>query len=341
MIQVPFPRPPEPDRTNHRKVLRTPPARFPKQFRPLRTLTLVLAAMWLCGPLNAAPPPWLTVAVFDFESKDEPSSSSGAKIASLVHAQLSADPELITVERAEIAKVLSEFELGLSGTTSPETTAKTGHWLGAKVLITGRTFKAGTQTVVVAKIISTETSRVYGELAKTDRQEDPTSLSDEIARKILHTLHEKRETLVAPHQSPEQRLESLIQSLGNGPRPTISVRISEKHFGTPATDPAAEMEWIRALQKAGFTVHDRLSQEPSDLALTGEAFSAFGLRKGNLIACRARIEIRIHETRSGRLRLADRQTSVALDIAEAIAAKTALQEAALSLAERVLPRLHP
>ena len=307
----------------------------------VQRLTLFVAAALLPWTMVAATPPWLTVAVFDFESKDEPSNSWGAKIASLVHAQLSADPELITVERAEIAKILSEHELGLLGVTASDASAKTGQWLGAKVLVTGRTFKAGNQTVVVAKIIGTETSRVYGELAKSERDDDPTVVSEKIARKILRTLHEKHETLVAPVRSEEQRLESLVRSLENGPRPTLAVRISENHIGAPATDPAAETEWIRVLQRAGFTVHDRQSKEPADLTLGGEAFSAFGLRKGNLVACRARLEIRIHETRSGRLRLADRQTSVALDIAEPIAAKAALQEAALTLAERVLPRLTP
>ena len=302
-------------------------------------LTSFLAALCLAGTAVAATPPWLTVAVFDVESKDQPSDTWGAKIASLVHAQLSSDPGIVTVERVEMTKILGEHELGLSGATTSEASAKTGQWLGAQVLVTGRTFKAGDYTAAVAKIIGTETSRVYGELARTDRPDDPTLLAEEISRKILRTLHEKHASLVSPARSPEQRLESLVGSLGSGPRPTVSVRITETHVGTPATDPAAETEWIRVLQKAGFTVLDRQSRETADLTLDGEGFSAFGLRKGNLVACRARIEIRLHETRTGRLRLADRQTGVALDIAEPIAAKAALEDAALTLAERVLPRL--
>jgi hypothetical protein len=63
------------------------------------------------------------------------------------------------------------------------------------------------------------------------------------------------------------------------------------------------------------------------------------MRKGNLVSCRARIEIKAREVASGKILLLDRQTSVAVDLAEHIAAKTALQNGADELAERVLPKL--
>src|SRR5690242_4816407 len=108
----------------------------------------------------------LTVAVFDFESKDEAVRDFGPKVATLINAALSAEPQLITVERAELEKVLGEQELGLSGTVSTDTAAKVGHLTGAKVLVTGRVFKADKELIVVAKVIGTETSRVYGEMVK-------------------------------------------------------------------------------------------------------------------------------------------------------------------------------
>src|SRR5512135_3644315 len=68
----------------------------------------------------------LTVAVFDFESKDEAVRDLGPKVATIINAALSAEPSVITVERAELEKILSEKELGLSGTVSPDTAAKVG-----------------------------------------------------------------------------------------------------------------------------------------------------------------------------------------------------------------------
>ena len=104
-------------------------------------LKLILTSLLLTTPaLRAADV--LTVAVFDFESKDEGVRDLGPKVATLLNANLSAEPQIITVERAELEKVLGEQELGLSGTVSPDTAAKVGHLTGAKVLVTGRVFKA-------------------------------------------------------------------------------------------------------------------------------------------------------------------------------------------------------
>ena len=46
-------------------------------------------------------------------------------VAQLVGANLSTDSRLLTVERAELDKALSEMELGLSGTVAAETS---GRW---------------------------------------------------------------------------------------------------------------------------------------------------------------------------------------------------------------------
>src|SRR3954466_6399660 len=160
-------------------------------------LKLILTAIILltAPALHAAEV--LTVAIFDFESKDEAVRDLGPKIATLVNANLSAEPQIITVERAELEKVLGEQELGLSGTVSADTAAKVGHLTGAKVLVTGRVFKADKELIIVAKIIGTETSRVYGELVKGTGSASISDLSAELAKKIGKIVSEKGSTLVA------------------------------------------------------------------------------------------------------------------------------------------------
>ena len=111
-----------------------------------RRFTLICTAL-LALTLSAHAADVLTVAVFDFESKDEAVRDLGPKVASLINAQLSADPHVITVERAELEKALGEQELGLSGTITPASAAKVGNLTGAKVLITGRVFKADASTL--------------------------------------------------------------------------------------------------------------------------------------------------------------------------------------------------
>ncbi len=296
--------------------------------------------LFLLAALSApAAEQMLTVAVFNFETPDETVRDLGPKIATLINATLSAEPQIITVERAELEKVLSEQELGLSGTVSPDTAAKVGHLTGAKVLVTGRAFKVDKELVLVAKIISTETSRVYGEVAKGRAAAVVTDLSTDLAKKIAKVVTEKGDTLVAKVETREARIERIVKGLKEGKRPSVSVKVPERHFGQPVIDPAVETELTLILQKAGFTVVDDKSRDQADIEITGEAFSALGLRKGNLISCRARVEVKAHERKTGKLLLADRQTSVAVDIAEQVAAKTALQNAAGELAERLVPAL--
>jgi hypothetical protein len=299
----------------------------------------LLAALLVAGVTAAsAAQEILTVAIFDFESKDEAVRDLGPKVAALLNVTLSAEPHLITVERAELEKVLGEQELGLSGTVSADSAAKVGHLTGAKVLVTGRVFKVDKELMLVAKIIGTETSRVYGEMAKGGASASIADLSAELAKKIAAIITGKGETLVAKVESHEDRIARLKKSLAGKKLPTVSVKIGERHFGQPVVDPAAETELGKILQDCGFKLVDDKSPEKPDVEITGDAFSAFGMRKGNLISCKARVELKAQK-RTGEIVAVDRQTSVAVDIAEQTAAKTALQNAALELAERIVPKL--
>jgi hypothetical protein len=301
----------------------------------LQIILATLASSALAAAVEQQP---LTVAIFDFESKDEAVRDLGPKIAALLNANLSAEPQIITVERAELEKVLGEQELGLSGTVSPDTAAKVGHLTGAMVLVTGRVFKADKELILVAKIIGTETSRVYGELVKGTAAASLTDLSGDLARKIAATVTQKGDTLVAKVESREDRIARIKKALKQGALPVVSVKIGERHFGQPVIDPAAETELSLILKECGFTLVDDKSKEKADVEITGDAFSAYGMRKGNLISCKARVELKAQK-RSGEMVAVDRQTSVAVDVAEQTAAKTALQQAAAELAERLAPAI--
>jgi len=283
----------------------------------------------------------LTVAVLDFDSPDEAVHDLGPKVATLVSANLSAEPDIITVERADLQKVLSEAELSQSGTVSPDSAAKVGQLTGAKVLVTGRVFQAGDQMILVAKTIGTETSRVYGEIVSGPADAPITDLSAQLAKKIAADIEAKGDTLVATVPSRNDRIAAIKKELGSQKLPTVSVKIPEMHFGQPVIDPAAQTELSMILQQCGFKVVDNTWTNRPDIEITGEAFSEFGMQKGNLKSCRARIEIKARAVPSGDILAIDRQTSVAVDIAEHVAAKTALQNGADDLAERLLPKLVP
>jgi curli production assembly/transport component CsgG len=282
----------------------------------------------------------LPVAVFNFESKDEAVRDLGPKVSTLVSTFLSAEPQIVTVERAELDKILGEHELGLSGTVNVDSAAKVGQLTGAKVLVTGSVFKADGELMILAKIIGTETSRVYGELVKGGEKASISDLSADLAKKIATDITQKGDTLVAKVETRDELVARIKKALGDRPLPSVSVKIGEQHFGQRVTDPAAESELGSILQECGFKLVDAGSTNRAEVTITGDAFSAYGTRKGNLISCKSRLEVKAHK-QNGDLITMDRQTSVAVDVVEQTAAKTALENAAAELAERLLPKLKP
>jgi hypothetical protein len=307
----------------------------------MKTRILLIWALLLAAGtiIRAAQPDILTVAIFNFDSQDEAVRDLGSKVADLVNANLSAEPNLITVERAELNKVLGEQELGLSGTVNPDSAAKIGQLTGAKVLVTGRVFKVDNQTVIVAKVIGTETSRVYGEMVQGGSSAKLVDLSADLAKKIAADISAKSATLVARVETRDERIAQLKKALDGKKLPVVSVRIKEQHFGRPVIDPAAQTELSVILQQCGFTLTDDSSTNKAAIEITGDAFSAYGMQKGNLVSCKSRIEIKARDAATGNILLVDRQTSVGVDVAEQTAAKTALENAMDILAERIIPKL--
>jgi hypothetical protein len=306
----------------------------------MKLIQTVVAIALLASPLalSAVEPAPLTVAVFDFESKDEGMRDLGPKVAALVTANLSGQPNLTLVERAELDKVLGEQELGLSGTVSPGSAARIGHLTGAQILVTGRVFKVEKETYVVAKVIGTETSRVHGETVKGASPVSAGDLAVMLSEKVVAALEKKGPEFVAKVLPRAERVAALKKSIRPGKLPSVRVKLPERHFGGPVVDPAAETELGLLLQECGFTLVAGDSTTAADIDVTGEAFSALGMRKGNLTSCKARVEIQA-KSKDGSVVAVDRQTSVTADITEQTAAKTALQEAAFDLAERLLPKL--
>ncbi len=304
------------------------------------TLAILLATFAFAFAAKAADPAPLTVAVFDFQASDKDLDHAGAETAVLLGAKLSASPNVVLVERQELDKILSEQELGLTGTVTTESAAKVGNLTGAKVIITGRVFSAGDKFYLVAKIISTETGRVYGETATFNNPNGLEAAVDDLTPKITDTLDKRGDTLVAKVEDPAARIDRLKKIVEGKKLPSVSVQIAEQHINRAVIDPAAQTEMKLILQQLGFEVID--PNDPAkraEVTITGEAFSELGARKGNLISCRSRVEISVNQVAPQKLLLADRQADVAVDIAENVAGKTALENAALKLLDRIVPKL--
>ena len=308
---------------------------------------LIVATGLLASPLfaqTAAPPATanqpLATAVLNFQTADDTVNKQGADVATLLEADLSGSPNAIMVERQDLDKILGEHELGASGSVSSDTAAKIGSLTGAQVLVTGRLFTAGTQTMLVAKVISTETSRVFGVKATAN---DPANLAasvQELSNKIDKVLESNRDVLVAHQETADQHLARLRRFVGPPPLPTITVNITERDYTQPTIDPAAQTEIMKTLDQLGYTVIDASNvNKKADILISGEAFSELGARQGNLVSSLGRIELKVTKTSTGDLLCTDRETRVAVDLGSRTAGKEALQKGAQILPERLLPKL--
>lgn len=303
---------------------------------------LVAGLCWLLAPWSVvavagAQPAPCPVAVFPFAERGAVTAGLGIQVADLLFAELVADPELILVERADTNKIYQEQELYLTGLTDPNQALQMGRMTGARVLVSGSVMAVGDRLVILAKIIAAETGRVLGSTVKGPRDADLGALVTQLAGRVSAVLQEQRTHLLPPDVSPEDRIAKLKAHLAGSERPSLSIHIEEEHIGRPVIDPAAETEMRLICQQAGFPLFDSDSQ--ADVQIKGEGFSEYAGQRGNLISVKARVEVTAIDRRSGRIIATDRCTSFAVDLAEHIAAKTALQKVAATVTERMLPLL--
>jgi TolB-like protein len=281
------------------------------------------------------------LAVFPFQERGREVSDLGNQATDLLFANLVINPKLYLVEREDLAKIIDEQKLNISGLVNPASATQVGQLTGAKILVAGSVMEVNEKLYLVAKVIGTETSRVFGASVKGNVGDDLDILAEQLAVKVGKTVLEQTSDLVAEVKTRGERIASLKKQLGDGKRPAVYVRIQERHVGQATIDPAAETEVALFCSELGFTVidADTGSKTDADVLLIGEGFSEFAARHGELTSVKARVELKAVDRETGKLIAIDRDVAIGVDLTEQIAGKTALQEAAANIAVRMLPKL--
>ena len=299
------------------------------------SLAFLISIFQVCGSLSAAEPVPLSVAVLGFGGQKD-IEPEAEKLALLLGVQLSEHPEFQLVERVEIDKVLGEQELTLTGTIQQDTAAKIGHIIGAQVLITGRLIDVGGKRMAVVKLIGVETSRVVSVSAELTGEPGVAEAAKKLSGQIVEKLHDPKSAFIAEAESWDAMITRLKGLLPVGKEwPSVRVQIPEQHLTRHVPDPAAQTEVQRVLQQLGFKL---VESGPADYVVEGEAFSERAGQRGQMIFCKARLEVKVADAKREKIWV-DRQTSSAIDLAENIAAKSALQLAGRSVVERLVVQL--
>lgn len=307
------------------------------QSRPVSDLAATSPAKDVVGDL--------TVAILDFDSATA-NPELGRQISEALAATLSGQPGFTMVDRTTLARILQEHELNLTGLVAEKQATKIGKLVGARILVTGKVFQLDSQLFFSAKIIGTETSLVAGALVIGDKDSKIGDLLMELSKTVAKKLRERGPTLIAQPDAARDPLPVLKTALAGRTLPPVSIHIQERHVTTAPVarlDPAVEAEISSLLGECGFAVIDGDAAQQAEagvkLIVTGDAFSEFAARIGNLVSCEARVEIKVTDRKTGEVLFSDRATTRAVDLAENVAGKTALQKAGRMVGIRLLQRL--
>jgi TolB-like protein len=287
-------------------------------------------------------PTAVPLAILPFEERGAGVKDLGAQVADLLFARLSAKDDLILVDRGDLGKALKELELGLSGAVDKKSAPRVGQLTGARLLLYGSVLQVDKRRYLVAKLVSVETGRVAGGLSVDAPSSDElgkltTQLSDKVADKLAHP----PEGFLPKPEKKEDRMAALRQRRGKEKRPSLWVNIKETAAARPAPDPAAQTEMVHLAKAVGFEVVDAEegAKGQAQILITGEGLSEMGTRHGRLVTVKARLEVKAVDRASGKVIAMERQTALVVDLTEQLAGKAALQQAADTIAHRLLPKL--
>ena len=93
--------------------------------------------------------------------------------------------------------MLHEHELALTGLVNADQAVKVGKLVGAKIMVTGRSFRLGKDVYITAKIIGTETSLFEGVMVKDASTADMGALVVALSEKVAAKVRQVGPTLVA------------------------------------------------------------------------------------------------------------------------------------------------
>ncbi len=327
--------------------------------RRLPGFVLALASLWLApaaamadavkdeDPAKLRP---IRVAVFDVNVLKGVDTEGGA-LADQLNTMLAALPRITLVNRDQIKKVAEEQQIGLSGLVDNGAAAKLGKFLSAQYVIVGRASKIGQTFYLVLRIVDVETTVQTTVSAKADTQSGFEAVLQRLAEPLATDIRQLQRPKAETEDISLAELKKLAEPMAGK---VLLVWVEETHVGRPLRDPAAQMAIAQRLRSLGLNVivpvepvmgwkesllqTGKYGDQKVDLLLEGEGTSAFAAQINGLTSCRARVELRLVPVPGRTVATTDRGVAAAADLAEALAAKTALETAGAQACDAVIRR---
>ena len=330
-------------------------------------LVVTACAAWAHAqtPEKAQGPPAVTVAILDYQAASPGNPDLGLQIAEILTARLSIEDSFQLVERSKLGSVLEEQKLKLAGIVDQDQAVKVGKLVGAKLMVMGKGFMMDKRLFIVTKVVGVETGLVKGTIRTVELSKPLSEAIMLLADDIRALIKKNAATLLPKGVVLADPIAAIRKKLPKVPA-TVAVVIPEQHRTrrpAPAlVDPAVETEIKKVLLECGYKLVDAgqndladwakdmikgkgkdkpwpVALTDADIVVVGEAFSEFALRTGDLVTCAARAEVNVIDRHSGKILQVGRETQRAVDLAEAIAGKTALQKAGHKLGVSVAKAL--
>lgn len=322
-----------------------------------KTVILCCASVLASGVIAAEK----TVVALNPLSASGELSAERELISEVMQSELSSSQSITIVERENMEKALKELQLGAQGMIDSDSAKKLGKIVGAKYFCSGMLRSSEGKTVVIVKIVDVETSVVKMTYASLENKAGATDAGKTLAKGIEKLLGEMK------GEKPAAEAAVIAKEIpADWKRPVVMVVIPELHIAQQRViDPAAETELVKKLIESGFkvidsdyatmmkndpananttfndkkTLADYAAKKGAEVLLYGEAISEFGANLGEFEGCRARVELKAVNVKNSEIILADSAYAGATDLAEVVAGKKAIQEAAKKLSNSFLYQL--
>jgi len=293
----------------------------------------------------------IRVAIFDVDVLDGV-GVEGPAVTDQLNTMLAAMPQVTVVNRGQIKKVAEEHQIALGGLVETSSAVRLGKFLSAQYIVVGRASKIGQTLYLVVKIVDVETTEQTTVSAKASTEDGFGAVLERLGGPLAQDVRRLQRPRTEPRDTALAELRGAARPLAGK---VLLVSVEETHVGRPLRDPAAQMAISARLRSLGLKVivpaqpvagwkeslvqTGKYGEQKVGFLLEGEGTSAFAAQLQGLTSCRARVELRLIAVPGRTVTATDRGVAAGVDLVEALAAKTALEEAGTQACDAVVRRV--